>query len=63
MCSSDLYLTLENIGEHDPPHHPLAKSKGTSFVIIYDALARRQIKKIEVAGWSQNCAYAPPSSN
>ncbi|MBS4028779.1 MAG: beta-propeller fold lactonase family protein [Ignavibacteriales bacterium] len=57
------FLTLENTTFATPPHHPVVGGKGLSFLVIYDRHTRQKIKTIEVAGWSQNCEYAPPSSN
>ena len=53
------YVSTENLTSSDPPHHPLAGSRGISFVSVIDVSSRTVIKKIEVGGWGQGLIFSP----
>lgn len=51
-----LYVSCENIGLTDPPHHPTAGGIGTGFVKIIDIASRAVVKSLEVGYWAAGIA-------
>ncbi len=61
--SRTVYVTLENILNGEPPHHPIAGSKDPAFIAVIDVASNVVIRKIEVGGFAAGLSITPGRGN